>query len=381
MSNKDYYDILGVSKTAKERDIKKAYKRLAIKYHPDRNRGDKNSEEKFKEVKEAYEILSDKNKRSMYDQYGHSFNQENYSSGFTSSDFDVNVSSGSDFSDIFGDVFGDIFGSKKKKSNSKKGSDILYDMELNLEEVLKGVYKEIEFNIIQKCSVCHGNGCRPGTKRNVCSTCKGSGSLKTRQGFFTIQQTCPSCNGECYIINNFCYICRGSGTEKSLKKIFVKIPPGVDNNDRIRVPGKGNCGNYGLSPGDLYIRIKIKKHNIFTRENNNLYCEIPINFSMAALGGDIEIPTLDGKIRFKIPPETQTGRLFRIKNKGIKYIRNNRYGDLLCRVFIETPVNLNNYQKKILRDLEISLNKNNIINNPKSNNFFISIKKFFDNLN
>ncbi len=380
MLGKDYYDILGISKTADEHDIKKAYKRLAIKYHPDRNKGDKICEEKFKKIKEAYEVLNDKNKRSMYDQYGHSNfkQQESYNSGF-SSDFDV-TSSG-DFGDIFGDVFGDIFGSKKEKSSSNKGSDITYIMELSLEDVLKGISKEIRYSVTQKCSVCHGTGCRVGTKRKVCSTCKGSGNLQTRQGFFTIQQTCPSCNGECYIINDACYICRGSGVEKSFRNIFVKIPAGVDNNDRVRLLGKGNCGNYGLSPGDLYIKIKIKKHDIFTRDGNNLYCEIPINFSMAALGGEIEIPTLNGlKIKFKIPSETQTGRLFRIKNKGIKFIKNNIYGDLLCRVIVETPVNLNDYQRKMVYNLGLSLKKNIRKNNPKSKSFFDNLKRFFKNL-
>ncbi len=375
MSKKDYYTILGVSKTAGDFDIKRAYKRLAIKYHPDRNKGNKIFEEKFKEVKEAYEVLSDSKKRSVYDQYGHSAFNDNNS-------FTADFSSAGDFGDIFSDVFGDIFGSKKK-NNERKGSDVNYEMELNFEDAVKGVSKEIKINIMQKCSVCNGNGTRSGTKRKLCSTCKGSGNLNIRQGFFSVQQTCPSCNGACFIINNPCYICHGSGIERCLKNILVSIPAGVNTNDKVCLSKKGNCGDFGKNPGDLYIKIKVKKHNIFTRENNNLYCEIPINFSMAALGGEVEIPSLNGKLKLKIPPETQTGRLFRIKNKGVKSVNNNFYGDLLCKVLVETPVNLNNYQRKLLYDLGFSLKGDNggsEKNNPKSKSFFDSVKKFLSNL-
>ncbi len=372
MSDKNYYDILGVSKTSNNIDIKKAYKRLAIRYHPDRNRGDKASEEKFKEIKEAYEVLSDEKKRSMYDQYGHSaFTQSGYSH-----DNDFNTTS--DFSDIFGDIFGDIFTSKKKRS-SNKNLDILYGINLSLEEVAKGISKKFKINVIQKCNVCHGSGCKPGTKRKLCNTCKGTGNLKTSQGFFTIQQTCPSCHGQCYIVSNVCYICRGSGTENTSKNIFVKIPAGINDNDRIRLVGKGNYsidGNFG----DLYIKVKVNKHPIFIRKKNDLYCEVPISFSLAALGGEIKVPTLDGGIKLYIPPETQTGKLFRIKSKGIKFINSNYYGDLLCKVLIETPVNLNKYQRKLLYDLGQTLLSNENINNPKTKSFFDRVKIFFDNL-
>ncbi len=372
MSNKNYYDILGVSKTAEYIDIKRAYKRLAIKYHPDRNRGNKIFEEKFKEIKEAYEILSDKKKRAMYDQYGHSAFKENV--GYN--DY-TDFNSSSDFSDVFGDIFGDIFNSEKKKSSSK-GSDILYNLELNLEEVIKGVSKEFKVNLIQKCSVCYGSGCKPGTQRKLCNVCKGKGNLKTRQGFFTIQQTCPNCNGSGYVIGDFCYLCKGSGTERTLKSIFIRIPAGINDNDRIRLSGKGNYD--GDIPGDLYIKIRVKKHPIFTREKNNLYCEVPINFSLAALGGEINVPTLDGYIKLYIPSETQTGKLFRIKNKGIRFIKSNNYGDLLCKILVETPVNLNKYQKKLLYKLSLTLSDNKNINNPKTKSFFDGVKKFFNNL-
>ncbi len=373
MEKKDYYKILGVNNKSTTFEIKKAYKRLAIKYHPDRNKGDKLYEEKFKEIKEAYEVLSDSKKRSMYDQYGHVDNTD-------TSDFTADFSTTSDLGDIFGDVFGDIFGTKKSKSN-KKGTDVQYDINLTLEDVLNGVNKQIQIYIMQKCSLCHGSGCRSGYEKKICNICKGTGRLQIRQGFFTLQQTCHNCNGECYIISDPCYICKGEGIEKTLKTIIVKIPAGVDNNDRIKLVGKGNCGSFGCNPGDLYICVKVKKHNIFNREGNNLYCNVPINFSLAALGGVIEVPTLLGNIKLKIPPETQTGKLFRIRNRGIKFLKKNMWGDLFCRVYIETPVNLNKYQKKLLYNLGFSLTGNNKeINNPKSTNFINKVKKFFSNL-
>ncbi len=379
MVKKDYYDILGVSKTSSDQDIKRAYRRLAIKYHPDRNKGDKQYEEKFKEIKNAYEILSNKEKRSMYDQHGHSVFEDDYSS--SSSSYTTEFSSSSDFGDIFGEVFGDIFGSKKKSSKAE-GSDLLYKMELSLEESVIGIVKKISFNVIQKCSVCYGSGSRIGKNRSICSVCKGKGNIYIQQGFFNIQQTCPTCKGSCYIISDPCYICRGSGVERNIRKISVRVPTGVSNGDRIRIVGKGNYGGYGASTGDLYIEINIKKHNIFTRDKNNLFCEIPINFSMAALGGVIEIPTLYGRVNLTIPKETQTGKLFRIKNKGLKSVKSNNYGDLLCKIFVETPVNLNRYQKKLLRDLGFSLlgYNSNERNNLKSKNFFNKVKEFFKNL-
>ncbi len=377
MQKKDYYKILGISKNANLSEIKKAYKKLAIKYHPDRNQGNKYYEEKFKEIKEAYEILSNDNKRSMYDQYGHSAFNNSSDDSFTSS-----FTSSGDFGDIFGDVFGDIFGTKRSKnrSSSNRGSDIKYNLIINLEDVIYGISKKIRVNIIQKCSLCFGTGCRTGYKKVLCNVCKGSGDLKIKQGFFTVQQTCPNCNGECYIINNPCYICKGEGVERCMKDILIKIPAGVNNNDKIRLVGKGNLGAFGKNPGDLYICIKLRKHDIFDRDGNDLYCKIPINFTIAALGGKIEVPTLEGNINLKIPPETQTGKIFRIKNKGIKSFKNNIKGDLLCKIYIETPVNLNEYQKKLLYNLNFSLDKNNKENNnPKSKNFFDKVKIFFKN--
>lgn len=375
MGKKDYYEILGISKNAGERDIKKAYKRLAIKYHPDRNLNkNKNTENKFKEIKEAYEVLTDVKKRAAYDQYGHTaFDQNNVGSNFNNN---------SDFSDIFGEVFGDIFGRSHSNEN-KRGSDLCYKMELSLEEAVYGANKDIIIPALSSCNHCLGSGAKSGTRSQNCTRCNGTGQFQIRQGFFTVQQTCQSCKGNGFIIKNPCFFCKGTGRLHKTKKLSVKIPMGMDNGDRIRLPGEGEAGERGSSSGDLYVQIKIKKHPIFEREDNNLYCEVPIDFTMAALGGEIAVPTLSGKINLKIPKETQTGKLFRIRGKGIKSAikKNNRQGDLLCRVIVETPVNLNEVQKKLLFDLKKSfagsLTKNH---SPRSKNFFEGVKKFFDNL-
>ena len=377
MAKQDYYKILGISKSANTQDIKKSYKKLAMKYHPDRNQGNKNAEKKFKEIKEAYEILSNPQKRSAYDQYGHSAFEQGYSNN---SAFESSFSSSTDFGDIFGDVFGDIFG-HNNNSRPKKGSDLQYNIELTLEEAVKGSNKEIFISKLHKCHFCNGSGSHLGTKPKKCNTCQGSGQIHIRQGFFSVQQTCSYCNGKGEIISNPCIKCQGTGRNKKEKKIIIKIPAGIDNNDKIKLKNEGEAGKNGAPSGDLYIKIFVKKHDIFKRNENNLYCDVPINFCMAALGGNIEVPTLDGKIKIKIPPETQSGKLFRIRGKGINSIRTRNTGDLLCRIIIETPVNLNNQQKKLLIELEKSLNQNNIKkNNPKSQRFFEGIKKFFDDL-
>lgn len=371
MAKKDYYAILGVVKSSNEREIKKAYKRLAIKYHPDRNK-DKNTENKFKEIKEAYEILNDPKKRSMYDQYGHSAFEQNSS---TNSNFHTS----NDFTDIFGDVFGDIFG--KNKSSKKRGSDLCYNLDLTLEESVYGVTKKISIPSLEKCLTCNGSGAKPGTKPINCNSCRGTGQLQMQQGFFTVQQTCPSCQGNGIVIQHHCYDCKGHGRIKKEKKLSVKIPVGIDTGDRIRINGKGEIGFQGGSSGDLYVQITIKKHSIFERENNNLYCEVPINFSIAALGGIISVPTLNGKVKLKIPSETQTGKLFRIRGKGIKSFRDNYQGDLFCRIIVETPVKLNSKQKNLLEELGNSLvGPAGEKNSPRSKSFFDGVKNFFDNL-
>ncbi|QCI20305.1 molecular chaperone DnaJ [Buchnera aphidicola (Brachycaudus cardui)] len=376
MAKKDYYQILGITKSAEEREIKKAYKKLAMKYHPDRNQGDKTAENKFKEVKEAYEILINEEKRTAYDQYGHAAFENGHSSNNTYSTF----TSSSDFGDIFGDVFGDIFGGNRSQ-RAKKGSDLCYKMEILLEEAVKGTKKEIRIPTLQKCKRCHGSGANIGTKPHSCSTCHGKGQIHIRKGFFTVQQSCPTCQGSGTIIKDPCNGCHGQGRVETYKKLLVKIPPGIDNNDRIRLNNEGEAGSHGAQSGDLYVQISVKKHPIFEREENNLYCEVPINFTMAALGGEIEVPTLDGRVKLKIPYETQSGRLFRIRGRGVKSMHNRNQGDLLCRVVVETPVNLNEQQKNLLHELGKSLNGFRGENNsPRSKRFFDGVKRFFDDL-
>lgn len=371
MAKSDYYQILGVSNNADERDIKKAYKRLAIKFHPDRNPGNAEAEAKFKKIKEAYEVLTDAQKRAAYDQYGHAAFEQG----------GINNNAGStDFSNIFGDVFGDIFGGGRRKRASR-GGDLRYNMELTLEEAVRGVTREIRISALEECDVCHGSGAKPGTSAVTCPTCHGQGQLQMRQGFFAVQQTCPTCQGQGQIIKEFCHRCHGHGRIEKYKTLIVKIPAGVDTGDRIRLSGEGEVGEHGAPAGDLYVQVQVRKHPIFEREDNNLYCEVPINFAMAALGGDIEVPTLDGRIKLKVPPETQTGKLFRMRGKGVKSVRGSNQGDLLCRVVVETPVKLNERQKQLLQALSDSFGgPSGEQNSPRSKSFLDGVKKFFDEL-
>jgi molecular chaperone DnaJ len=377
MAKQDYYEILGVSKTAEEREIKKAYKRLAMKHHPDRNQGDKESETKFKEIKEAYEILTDAQKRAAYDQYGHAaFEQGGMGGGGGYG----GGGGGADFSDIFGDVFGDIFGGGRRQRASR-GSDLRYNMDLTLEEAVRGVTKEIRIPALEECDVCHGSGAKAGSKPVTCSTCHGQGQVHMRQGFFTVQQACPTCQGRGSVIKDPCSKCHGHGRVERAKTLSVKIPAGVDTGDRIRLEGEGEAGEQGAPAGDLYVQVQVKAHKIFEREGNNLYCEVPINFAMAALGGEIEVPTLDGRVKLKIPSETQTGKLFRMRGRGVKSVRGGAQGDLLCRVVVETPVSLSDKQKQLLRDLEESFGgASGEKNSPRSKSFLDGVKKFFDDL-
>ncbi len=378
MAKSDYYEILGVSKSADEREIKKAYKRLAMKYHPDRNPGDTQAEEKFKEVKEAYEILTDDQKRAAYDQYGHAaFEQGGMGGGGFGGGFG---GGGADFGDIFGDVFGDIFGGGRRQ-RAARGSDLRYNMELTLEEAVRGVSKEIRIPTLQECDTCHGSGAKAGSKPQTCTTCQGAGQVQMRQGFFTVQQPCPTCQGRGTIIKDPCNSCHGHGRVEKTKTLSVKIPAGVDTGDRIRLSGEGEAGEQGAPAGDLYVQVSVKKHPIFEREDNNLYCEVPINFAMAALGGEIEVPTLDGRVKLKIPAGTQTDKLFRMRGKGVKSVRGGPVGDLLCRVVVETPVNLSEKQKELLSELGETLGGPSGDNNsPRSKSFFDGVKKFFDDL-
>jgi molecular chaperone DnaJ len=375
MSKRDYYEVLGVDKGTSERDIKKAYKRLAMKYHPDRNDGDKAQEEKFKEAQEAYEILTDSQKRAAYDQYGHAGVDPNRGGGH---------GQGADFGDIFGDVFGDIFGGGRggRQQRARQGSDLRYNLELSLEEAVRGKSVEIRVPTLVACEPCDGSGAKKGSKPTTCPTCHGNGQVQMRQGFFAVQQTCPTCSGKGKIIGDPCKSCHGQGRTEKTKTLSVKVPPGVDTGDRIRLTGEGEAGEAGAPPGDLYVQVHVKDHGIFVRDGNNLYCEVPLSFTRAALGGEIEVPTLDGTVKLKITAETQTGRMFRLRGKGVKSVRSGSVGDLMCKVVIETPVNLNAKQKELLDELENSMGKGDEArkNRPKEKGFFDGVKKFFDDL-
>ncbi|UJF21552.1 molecular chaperone DnaJ [Shewanella sp. OMA3-2] len=375
MSKRDYYEVLGVSRDVSEREIKKAYKRLAMKFHPDRNPGDKAAEASFKEVKEAYEILTDSDKKAAYDQFGHAGVDPNRGGGHGGQ---------GDFGDIFGDVFGDIFGGGRRGGGQRqaaRGSDLRYNLELSLEEAVRGLTKELRIPTLAACDLCDGSGAKAGTKATTCGTCHGQGQVQMRQGFFAVQQACPTCHGRGKIIKDPCSKCHGEGRVEKSKTLSVKIPAGVDTGDRIRLTGEGEAGEFGAPPGDLYVQVSVREHNIFTRDANNLYCEVPISFSKAALGGEIEVPTLDGKVSLKIPTETQTGRMFRLRGKGVKSVRSHAVGDLLCKVVMETPVNLNDKQKELLREFEATLTGESKKHSPKAEGFFDGVKKFFQDLN
>ena len=374
MSKRDYYEVLGVSKDADEREIKKAYKRMAMKYHPDRNKTDADAIDKFKEASEANEVLTDAKKRAAYDQFGHdAVNGQQGGQGY---------GGGGDFGDIFGDVFGDIFGGgQRRQQRAARGSDLRYNMELTLEEAVRGVTKEIKVPTLVGCDVCDGSGAKAGTQANTCSTCNGHGQVQMRQGFFTVQQPCPHCRGKGKIITDPCHKCHGEGRYQKTKTLSVKIPAGVDTGDRIRLSGEGEAGEAGAPAGDLYVQMHVRDHDIFMRDGNNLFCEVPISFTAAALGGEVEVPTLDGRVKLKIPAETQTGRSFRLKGKGVRSARNGQMGDLVCKVYIETPVSLTEEQKGLLRQLEASFggvaaNKHQ----PKAEGFLKGVKRFFDDL-
>ncbi|MBN7825052.1 molecular chaperone DnaJ [Bowmanella dokdonensis] len=375
MSKQDYYEVLGVAKDASERDIKKAYKRMAMKYHPDRTKGDKALEEKFKEVQEAYEVLTDEQKRAAYDRYGHAGVDPNRGGGARGGH--------ADFGDIFGDVFGDIFGGgARRQSRARQGSDLRYNLEMSLEDAVRGKNVEIKVPTLVGCDECDGSGARKGTSPTTCPTCHGQGQVQMRQGFFAVQQTCPTCSGRGKIIADPCRKCHGHGRVEKSKTLSVKVPAGVDTGDRIRLSGEGEAGEMGGPAGDLYVQVHIKEHPIFVRDGNNLYCEVPISFTRAALGGDIEVPTLDGKVKLKVAPETQTGRMFRLRGKGVKSVRSGTVGDLMCKVVVETPVNLNARQKEMLEELDKSMGTGDEAAKyrPREKGFFDGVKKFFDDL-
>lgn len=378
MAKRDYYEVLGVDKNASERDIKKAYRRLAMKYHPDRTKGDKALEEKFKEANDAYEVLVDSKKRQAYDQYGHAAFQQGQggAGGFGGG--------GADFADMFGDVFGDIFGGGRgrQRSQPQRGADLRYNLDLTLEEAVRGKTVELKVPTLVSCTDCNGSGAEKGSQAETCDYCHGQGQIQMRQGFFAVQQTCPKCSGRGQIIKNPCRTCHGDGRVNKNKTLSVKIPAGVDTGDRIRLAGEGEAGEKGASAGDLYVQVQVREHAIFQRDGSNLYCEVPISFTHAALGGEVEVPTLDGRVKLKIPAETQTGRMFRLRGKGVKSVRGGAVGDLVCKAVIETPVNLSSRQKELLEEFQNSMGKGAEAAKyrPKERGFFDGVKKFFDDL-
>ncbi len=375
MSKRDYYEVLGVSKNASEAEIKKAFKRLAMKYHPDRNQDDADAEERFKEAKEAYDVLSDPQKRAAYDQFGHA--GVDAGAGPGGGGF-----GGASFSDIFGDVFGDIFGGGGGRSGQRvyRGADLRFNLELTLEEAVQGTTQKIRVPTMVVCDACGGSGAKKGTSPTTCATCGGYGQVRMQQGFFSLQQTCPACHGSGKTIADPCMKCRGHGRVEDHKTLSVRIPAGVDTGDRIRLQGEGEAGENGGPPGDLYVHVNVKPHPIFQRDGNDLYCEVPINMVTAALGGELEVPTLDGRVKLKIPAETQSGKLFRMRGKGVTSVRGGNTGDLLCRVMVETPVNLTREQKELLRKLDESLKSGKISHSPRESSWLDSVKKFFEDM-
>ncbi len=367
MSKRDYYEVLGVAKNASDDEIKKAYRKLAMKFHPDRNPDDKGTEEKFKEAKLAYEILSDSDKRAAYDQFGHAGvdPQAGMGGGF----------GGGGFSDAFSDIFGDIFGGGSRRERVYRGADLRYNLEISLEEAARGTETKIRIPTLEECGTCHGSGAKPGTTPTTCTTCGGHGQVRIQQGFFSVQQTCPRCSGTGKMVSDPCPSCHGEGRVKKHKTLSVKIPSGVDNGDRIRLGGEGEAGVNGGPPGDLYVVVHLKEHPVFKRHGDDLHCEMPISFATAALGGEIEIPTLDGHAKIKIPSETQSGKVFRLRSKGIKGVRSHAPGDLLCHMMVETPVNLSERQRELLREFEsLSPGRNN---HPRAQSFMDKVKAFF----
>ncbi len=342
MGKRDYYDILGVSRDASENEVRKAYRKLAMEHHPDRTRGNKESEERFKEISEAYAVLIDPEKRATYDQFGHA----GVGGGFR--DF----SGFGSFGDIFGDIFEDFFGgtTTRRRTQAQRGDDIAYEFEVTLEEAYEGVDREINVARMETCEECHGAGSSAGTSRATCPVCRGAGRLRQTQGFFSITRTCHRCVGLGTVIENPCKACKGEGRVRNQRKLRVSIPPGVDSSSRIRYRGEGEAGISGGTPGDLYILVKVLPHDFFHREDSDLTCNVPISFPQAALGTQLEVPTLDGKVTLKIPPGTQTHKVFRIKHKGMPHIRGHGRGDLLVRVIIETPARLNDRQKELLEE-------------------------------
>jgi len=371
VSKRDYYKVLDVPKNATEAEIKKAYRRLAMKFHPDRNPDDADAEDKFKEAKEAYEVLTEPQKRAVYDQHGHDGLEaasRQRGGGFSGADA---------FGDIFGDVFGDIFGARRGgRSQVFRGADLRYELELDLDQAVFGHSLEIEIPKLVECETCNGSGAAKGSAPITCDTCGGNGQVRISQGFFQLQQTCPRCRGSGTIVKNPCDTCLGQGRVRRSRTLSVTVPPGVDSGDRVRLSGEGEAGRNGGPAGDLYVEMHVREHAIFERDGSHLSCEVPVSFATAALGGSVAVPTLDGEVTLKIPSETQSGRVFRLRDKGVKPVRGGSRGDLFCRVVVETPVDLSAEQRELIRKLEESL-KDDGTHAPREKGFFEGVKSFF----
>lgn len=374
MSKRDYYKVLDVPRTATEADIKKAYRRLAMKFHPDRNPGDKEAEENFKEAKEAYEVLSEAGKRAIYDQHGHAGIDASRQGGGRGA-------SGADaFGEMFGEMFGDIFGGGRRgggRAQVFRGADLKYELELDLNQAVFGHSAEIDVTKLAECDTCGGSGAAKGSSPVTCETCNGVGQVRISQGFFQLQQPCPKCRGSGTTIKSPCDSCLGQGRVRRSKRLAVKIPAGVDTGDRIRLSGEGESGRNGGPPGDLYVEVHVREHEIFDRDGADLLCKVPITFATAVLGGGVEVPTLDGHVSLKIPAETQSGTQFRLRDKGVKPVRGGSRGDLFCTVVVETPVKLSGEQRELLRKFEESLKKDGKKHSPRGESFFEGVKRFF----
>ena len=379
MTKRDYYTVLGVNRDASDEDIKKSYRKLAMKHHPDRNLDDHGAADKFKEAKEAYEILSDAKKRAAYDQFGHAGVDPSAGFGAGARGFGGGPEGFGGFADAFGDIFGEIFGQQRGGrggSGVYRGADLRYNLELTLEEAARGTEAKIRIPALETCGTCDGSGAKAGTEPKQCPTCHGRGEVRVSQGFFSLQQTCPQCHGRGKVIADPCATCEGAGRVRKHKTLSVKIPAGVDQDDRIRLTGEGEAGINGGPPGDLYVVVNMKPHSVFQREGADLHCELPIGFATAALGGELEIPTLDGHATIKVPPETQTGQVFRLKNKGIRPVRGSVTGDLYCHVAIETPVKLTSKQKELLREFEAINQQDPGAHSPRAKGFFEKVREF-----
>ncbi|ANO51525.1 molecular chaperone DnaJ [Woeseia oceani] len=375
MAKRDYYEVLGVKKSATKDEIKKAYRRLAMKHHPDRNKGDDDATRRFKEAREAYDVLSDAEKRATYDQFGHD--------GLRGGAGGAGGFGAEGFGDIFGDVFGDIFGGGGRRGGRSqvfRGADLGYELRLDLEKAVSGDTVTIEVPTQAACETCDGSGARKGSKPSQCTTCGGVGQVRMQQGFFSIQQTCPACKGSGTVISDPCDSCHGRGRVSRVKKLSVKVPGGVDEGDRIRLSGEGEAGRNGGPPGDLYVEIRVNPHKIFTREGADLACEVPVSITTAALGGEVELPTLEGHVSLKVPAGTQSGKVFRLRGKGVSTVRDRRQGDLFATVLVETPVNLTDAQKSLLRDFEKAVAEGGDKHNPRADSWLGTVKRFFDRI-